>query len=158
MNWWSCFLWGFVATIVLTTIMAGSHGAGLTRMNIPYMMGTMFTANRDKAKLYGFLVHVAAGWLFSLVYAAVFQSLGAASWWQGMLIGLVHASFVLVVGMSLLPGVHPRMANEQHGPTASRQLEPPGFLALNYGMRTPVSVVLAHAVYGAILGGFYRLA
>jgi hypothetical protein len=36
-------------------------------------------------------------------------------------------------------------------------LAPPGFLALNYGKRTPISVVASHLVYGAILGAFYRL-
>jgi hypothetical protein len=59
--------------------------------------------------------------------------------------------------MRLLPGLHPRMASEQHGPTVARQLEPPGFLALNYGMRTPISVVLSHIVFGMILGGYYRV-
>jgi hypothetical protein len=29
-------------------------------------------------------------------------------------------------------------------------------LALNYGYRTPVSVVLSHIAYGVILGVFYR--
>jgi hypothetical protein len=27
---------------------------------------------------------------------------------------------------------------------------------LNYGRRTPASVVVAHTLYGAILGAFYR--
>ena len=72
------------------------------------------------------------------------------------LIGLVHASFVLAAAMPLLPSMHPRMASEQQGPTPTRQLEPPGFLALNYGRRTPASVALAHVLYGAILGAFYR--
>ncbi|MBI4512523.1 MAG: hypothetical protein HY702_00295 [Gemmatimonadetes bacterium] len=39
-----------------------------------------------------------------------------------------------------------------------RALEPPGFLALNYGRQTPLLSLLAHVVYGAVLGGFYRLA
>jgi hypothetical protein len=26
---------------------------------------------------------------------------------------------------------------------------------LHYGWRTPISVLLAHAIFGAILGGFY---
>ena len=47
------------------------------------------------------------------------------------------------------------MASEQRGPTPTRLLEPPGFLALHYGRRTPVIVLAGHAVYGAILGGFY---
>jgi hypothetical protein len=49
------------------------------------------------------------------------------------------------------------MASEEQGPTPTRQLEPPGFLALNYGYRTPLSVIIAHLVYGGILGAFYRL-
>ena len=47
------------------------------------------------------------------------------------------------------------MASEQKGPTVTRQLEPPGFLALNYGYQTPFSVLVAHLIYGTILGIFY---
>lgn len=150
-------LWGFVATVVLTGLMAGSQGLGLTRMNIPFMLGTMFTTDRDRAKLIGFGAHLVNGWLFASVYAAAFQSWQRATWWLGAAIGLVHALFVLVAAMPLLPGMHPRMAAEQQGPTPTRQLEPPGFMALNYGRRTPISVILAHLVYGGILGTFYRL-
>jgi hypothetical protein len=64
---------------------------------------------------------------------------------------------VLTAALPTLPGLHPRMASEQRGPTPTRQLEPPGFLALNYGRRTPLSVVLAHLLYGGILGAFYRV-
>jgi hypothetical protein len=49
------------------------------------------------------------------------------------------------------------MASEQQGPIAMRQLEPPGFLALNYGYQTPLSVLVAHIIYGMILGGFYSI-
>jgi hypothetical protein len=157
MNWGSWLLWGFTATIVLTTISAGAQGLGLTRMNLLHMLGTIFTPNRDKARLYGFGVHVAAGWLFSLIYVLIFQSLGAAGWWRGAVIGLLHAFFVLVVVVGLLPGLHPRMASEQQGPAAQNMLEPPGFLALHYGVQTPLAILLSHTVFGAILGAFYRL-
>ena len=156
MNWSGWLLWGFVATIVLTTLMAGSQGLRLTRMNLPYMLGTMFTPGRDRAKLVGFAVHLVNGWLFSLLYVAAFESWGRATWWLGALIGFVHGSVVLTVGMHVVPGLHPRMASEDQGPTVARQLEPPGFLALNYGVRTPISVMIAHVAFGAILGGFYR--
>ncbi|MFO7156394.1 MAG: hypothetical protein DIU72_007265 [Pseudomonadota bacterium] len=156
MNTSSWLLWGFVGTVVLTTIMAGSQGMRLTRMNIPFMLGTMFTPSRDRAKLVGFLVHLLNGWAFSLVYVAAFHALGRATWWLGLGIGFVHASFVLTAGMQFLPGLHPRMASEHHGPTVVRQLEPPGFLALNYGVRTPVSVLIAHLAFGWILGAGYR--
>ncbi len=157
MNWGGWALWGFVATMLLTTIEAGAQGIGLTRMSLPYIIGTMITPDRDRAKLYGFVLHFLNGWLISLVYVLAFISWGAASWWRGVIAGIAHALFVLVFVMTILPGVHPRMASEQHGPTATRQLEPPGFLGRNYGLRTPVSIILSHALFGAILGAFYRL-
>lgn len=150
-------LWGFASTVVLTSILAGSQGLGLTRMNIPYLLGTIFTPSRDKAKFIGFFLHFANGWMFSLVYVAAFHALGKATWWWGALIGLVQAIFVLTMLMPIFPAMHPRMANEQYGPTVVRQLEPPGFLGWHYGTRTPISVVIAHVVFGAILGGFYTM-
>ena len=157
MNWGGWLLWGFVATVALTTVMAGSQGLRITRMNLPYMLGSMFTPSRDRARLIGFGVHLLDGWIFSLGYVAVFNSWGRATWWAGAALGLLQALFVLTVIMPLLPAVHQRMASEDKGPTVTRQLEPPGFFALNYGYQTPVSVVLAHLIYGAILGACYSL-
>ncbi|HMG99851.1 MAG TPA: hypothetical protein VK555_00495 [Terriglobales bacterium] len=157
MNWESWLLSGFLATLALSTVLSLSQGIGLTRMNIPYLLGTMVTPDRQRAKLYGFVIHIVNGWLFSILYVWIFESQRLATWWFGMLIGLAQALFVLTVGMTLMPSFHPRMASEQHGPNASRQLEPPGFMALNYGFRTPLSVFIAHAAYGAMLGSFYQL-
>src|SRR4029453_9855814 len=155
LNWSSWLLWGFASTVVLTSILAGSQGFGMTRMNIPYLLGTIFTPNRDRAKLIGFFLHFANGWIFSLIYVAVFQILQKSTWWLGGCIGLVHGIFVLKLGLPVLPAFHPRMANEQYGPTVVRQLEPPGFLGLHYGVRTPISIIVAHIIFGIILGAFY---
>lgn len=157
LNLASVLLWGFAATVALTTVMAASQGLGLSRMSIPFLLGTMVTASRDRAMLLGSLLHVANGWLFGIVYAGAFESWGRATWWLGASIGAVHAGFVLTVGMAMLPGLHPRMASEQVAPPAGGVLQPPGFLALNYGERTPLVTLAAHLLYGAILGGFYKL-
>ena len=157
MNWQSWLLWGFIATVVETTIAAAAQSLGLTRMNLPYLLGSMFTQRRDRARLYGLFLHIGFGWVFSLIYVFIFLSLGVAGWWRGAIIGLAHAFFMLVAVMSVLPGVHPRMASEQHGPEAHRILEPPGFMALHYGVGTPLGVVLSHVVFGVILGSFYQL-
>ncbi len=156
MNWGGWLVWGFASTIVLTTLMSSSQGLGLTRMNLPYMLGTMFTADRDRAKLVGVLVHVINGWIFSLIYVAAMAVWGGPTWWKGAAIGLVHSLFVLAAAMPVMPGMHPRMASETRGPTVVRQLEPPGFFGLNYGYRTPLSIVIAHIAFGMILGAFYR--
>jgi uncharacterized membrane protein YagU involved in acid resistance len=157
MNWPSWMFWGFVSTLLMTTMEAGAQALRLTRVDFPFMIGTIFTTDRDRAKIYGFLAHVLNGWAFSLLYVIAFESWHDASWWRGALIGAVHALFVLLVVMSIMPGIHPRMASEQSGPTAARQLEPPGWFGLNYGVRTPISIFLSHIVFGAVLGGFYHL-
>jgi hypothetical protein len=154
-NWGSWLIWGFAGTVILTTVLAGSQGLGLTRMNIPYLLGTIFTSNRDRAKVYGVLLHVLNGWAFSLVYVAAFHAAGLFTWWFGAAVGMVHGAFVLVVVLPVLPGMHPRMASEIRGPTVVRQLEPPGFLGTNYGIQTPISALVAHLIFGAVLGHFY---
>ncbi len=157
MNVGAWLLWGFVGTLVLTTLLAGAQSLRLTRMNIPYLLGTMLTADRDRALVLGFFAHLANGWFFSLLYVAAFHAWGAATPLLGMATGFVHASFVLVAGLPILPSIHPRMAGAYAGPTEMRQLEPPGFLGLHYGFQTPLAAYVAHLVYGAILGGFYPL-
>ena len=155
MSWISWLLWGFVATIVLTTIMAASLGLRLTRMSLPYLLGTLFTPSRDRAKVIGILVHMLDGWIFSLIYVAAFHAWGGPTWWRGVAIGFVHAVFVLTAGMEAIPALHPRMASEHHGPEEPRRLEPPGFLGLHYGVQTPVVILVAHLAFGAVLGVFY---
>ena len=155
MNILSWLIWGFVSTIVLTTLLAGSQGLKWTRMNIPYMLGTMITPNRDRAKIIGIFFHLFNGFVFSLIYIGVFTALHEFHWYIGAILGFIHALFMLAVGLPALPGMHPRMAGEQSGPTVTRQLEPPGFFCLNYGMQTPLSIIIAHVVFGIILGTFY---
>jgi hypothetical protein len=157
MNWPSWLLSGFLATLALSTLLATSQGLGLTRMNLLYLLGTFVTPDREKARLYGFILHLLNGWAFSILYVLVFEAEHLATWWFGGLLGLAHGLFVLTVGMLLMPGIHPRMASEQHGPNANRQLEPPGFMALHYGIQTPLYVGLAHVVFGMIAGSLYHL-
>lgn len=155
MNISSILLWGFASTLILTTMMVGSKYLGLTRMDLPFILGTLFTNGRDKAIRIGFFLHLIMGWLFAFIYAAAMEASGLGYWWFGASIGFVHAAFVLVAGLPMVNSFHPRMSRPYQGPTPGRVLEPPGFLALNYGMGTPVATVLAHLVYGSLLGLFY---
>ncbi|WP_114779177.1 hypothetical protein [Botryobacter ruber] len=156
MNIDNLLLWGFAATLILTTLMAGSKPLGFTRMDIPFLLGTMFTANRNKAPWIGFVSHLVMGWIFAFIYGAAFESAGLHTWWFGLAIGLVHGAFVLAVGLPVFSFLHPRIASPAQGPTPTRQLEPPGFLALNYGKGTPLVTLLAHLIYGSVLGIFYN--
>jgi hypothetical protein len=149
-------VWGFASTLVLTALLAAGQRLRLTRMNLPFLMGTMLTADRDRAKLYGLGLHLLSGLLFSGVYVAAFAAWGRASWWLGGLMGVLHAGFLLLVVLPVLPALHPRMASESQGPTEVKQLEPPGFLGLHYGRRTPLMALASHVVFGVLLGGLFQ--
>ena len=157
MNIADVVVWGFAATLVLTIVLRAGQAFALTRIDLPFVLGLMLTPDRNLAKVYGSLIHLVNGWLFAFVYAAAFETSDTAGIPFGMLVGLVHGTFVTVVAMPLLPLFHPRMASETWGPDPTQQLEPPGNFALNYGASTPVLTLVAHVVYGGILGAFYSL-
>jgi len=157
MNIANILIWGFGATVVLTIIMAVSKPLGLTRIDIPFLLGTLITGNRNKAPFYGLVSHIFIGWIFAFIYAVAFETSALANWWFGLLIGLVHGIFVLSAGLQLVSAFHPRMAHPYQGPSPTKQLQPPGFFALNYGRGTPLVTIVAHIIYGTILGIFYRL-
>ena len=146
---------GFVGTIVLTTGLRVAQELGLTRMDIPLLLGTVFTTDRRRANLIGYAFHFFNGLVFSLLYAFVFFAVDQAGWLFGAVLGLVHAAFAggALVNI-LLPAVHPRMGTRWTDAQATPVLEPPGFLLLNYGRYTAAATILAHIAYGAIVGGF----
>lgn len=147
----------FGATLVLTTMIRFAQAAGFTRIDLPMMLGTILTPDRDRAKVYGTIVHTINGWAFGAIYVAAFHSWRRSNAWLGALIGFVHGVAILVIVIPLLPGAHRRMASDFTGPQPTTGLEPPGFLALNYGRSTAVVTLAAHVVYGAILGRLYRV-
>jgi uncharacterized membrane protein YagU involved in acid resistance len=156
MNWSSSLLAGFVGTLVLTSLEAGAQQLRLTRMSLPYLLGTMVTASRDRAKMIGFLLHLVNGQAIALLYVVIFDATGRTGMVPGAIIGLAHSAVVLLVVVPLLPSIHPRMASEYQGPTAVRQIEPPGPFAIHYGFSTPLMVVVSHVVFGTVIGWLYH--
>ncbi|MGV9733474.1 hypothetical protein ACWDT5_05230 [Rhodococcus aetherivorans] len=152
MDWAGWALFGSVATTALTAVMIAAQLAGYSRLDLPLVLGTVVTADPDRARVVGFFIHLAIGQAFALGYAATFALVHRATWWLGMLLGLLHVAVALTVLLPLLPGVHPRMASHRAGPRSTAVLEPPGLLGLNYGAQTPAVAVAAHLVYGTALG------
>lgn len=159
MNVWGAVAGGFVGTLVLTTALSTASELGLTRMDLPFLLGTIVSPNRTRAKALGYAMHFLAGQLFALVYFGIFSAIGHSGWWLGALFGLVHGLFAGTALVNvLLPVVHPRMGSPSSAAADRPLLEPPGFMMLNYGSRTPLATVVAHVAYGAIVGGFVSLA
>jgi hypothetical protein len=152
---WGALAGGAVGTVVLTSGLRIAQELGWTRMDLPLLLGTAFSDNRDRASLIGYFLHFGNGLLFSLVYYAIFRAVGHAGWGFGAVLGVAHAAFsggVLVE--TLLPAVHPRMGSTWSDAEETPLLEPPGFLLANYGRRTVIWTILVHVAYGAIVGGF----
>ena len=156
MDWQGWALFGLLATTVLTVVMIAAQMAGWTRLDLPLVLGTLVTPDPDRARVAGFFIHLVAGQVFALGYAATFALLDQATWWLGALLGVVHVAVALTVILPLLPGVHPRMASTRAGPANRAVLEPPGLLGLNYGIQTPAVAIVAHVVYGMVLGLLLR--
>jgi hypothetical protein len=159
MSIWGALAGGFAGTLVLTTMLRAANELKLTRMDLPFLLGTALTDKRTRAKASGYVLHFVFGLLFALVYYAIFVAIGHNGWWLGAIFGAVHGLFAASALVNiLLPLVHPRMGSPLTGADTVALIEPPGFLMLNYGLQTPVANLLAHIGYGTIVGGFVSLA
>jgi hypothetical protein len=152
---WGAIVGGLVGTLVLTTVLRATSELGFTRMDIPFLLGTAVTEDRVRAKAIGYALHFVFGLLFALVYLAIFVVIDASGVLLGALFGFVHALFAATALVTvLLPVVHPRMGTGFDAAGSAPLLEPPGFLLLNYGRQTPLVTIVAHVLYGGIVGGF----
>jgi hypothetical protein len=159
MTIWGALAGGFIGTLVLTTALRAANELGVTRVDLPFLLGTAVTRDRARAKALGYVLHLLAGQAFALVYYAIFAAIDTSGWVLGALFGLLHGVVSATALVSvLLPVVHPRMGSPLSAADSSPLLEPPGFLMRNYGRGTPTATVLAHIAYGAIVGGFTALA
>jgi hypothetical protein len=151
-DWAGWLFFGLIATTALTAVMISAQLAGLTRLDLPLVLGAVLTEDPDRARVAGFFIHLVVGQGFALGYAATFTELDRATWWVGALLGVLHGAVALTVILPLLAGVHPRMASHRAGPASTAALEPPGLFALNYGVQTPAVTMAAHLAYGTLLG------
>ncbi len=158
MSFWGTLAGGFVGTLVLTTLLRAASELRLTRIDLPFLLGTIVTADRLRAKALGYLFHFFFGFFFALGYYTVFRALGRAGWSLGAALGLVHGVFIASALVNvLLPVVHPRMGTPLSTIDSEALLEPPGFLMLNYGHGSPLASLVAHVAYGALVGGLAAL-
>ena len=80
MSLWGALAGGFVGTLVLTTALRTANELGLTRVDLPFLLGTAFTGDRARAKALGYLLHLLAGEVFALIYYAIFAAIDTSGW------------------------------------------------------------------------------
>jgi hypothetical protein len=149
---------GFVATLVMTTIMRAASELALTRMDLALLLGTAVTENRRKARAIGYVFHFVVGIGFAAAYGEFFAITGRTGWWIGALLGALHAIFNGTVLVNvLLPVVHPRIATPETAANEIALIEPPGFLMLNYGRSTFLVMLAAQIAYGIVVALIIRI-
>jgi hypothetical protein len=155
MSVWGALAGGLVGTMVISVGLAFGQAMGWSRMDLPLLLGTVYSEDRNRARAIGWGIHFVLGLLFSLVYAAIFAAVGHAGWWFGLALGAVHAAFAGgPLPNLILPAVHPRMGRPWSDARDTPLLEPPGLMLVNYGAGTAVLTTVLHLAYGAIVGGF----
>lgn len=135
---------GFIAWIAFNLVMAMAPLMGVD-MNVPAMLGGMFGMN---SLAMGWVLHLMIGLILGLIYAYGLAShLPGAPWVRGLLYGILPWLAMMVVVAPMLPLVSPSMSKM-----------PPGFFLANMGMIAPVGGLIAHLVFGAVLGAMYGAA
>jgi hypothetical protein len=132
------------------------RAVGMTRMNFLEILGTMMAPSGSKATVYsvGLALHLMASAAFGLAYAGLLHAIGVSSVGQaagwGFAIGAAHGVVVLMVLPMMLNAMHPlirKQATDRPGPALT-----------GFGGGTPVGSVMAHIVFGVVVGAVYAAA
>jgi hypothetical protein len=137
---------GLVASILLSALIFLGPAFGLRFVDIPGLLGGLFTANAAIAFGVGFL-------LFFIPGVIVFPSLLAVYWYQlpGPNIGFIGGALkglLLGIGLWLLTGLLLPLL----GAINQLAIAGPGFFALDYGLPTALGFLAAYLIYGLALG------
>ncbi|MDP0500573.1 MAG: hypothetical protein Q7P63_10780 [Verrucomicrobiota bacterium JB022] len=146
MKYGNAFFAGVVGALAFTLVVSLLRLIGLP-LNLGLTVGTLFGFEPEVAFWPGFCIHLVAGGVFGLVYAAIFEyGSHRAGVGPGALIGAIHG---VLSGLSMLamPLIHPQMPDV---------LPAPGAFAINYGFWSAVVYFGMHVAFGAIVGHLYR--
>jgi hypothetical protein len=139
---------GLAGTLAMTALMYAAPLVGFPPMDLATMLGTLFVSEMNTAFQVGMAIHLVIGSIIlALVYAAIYRWLPGEPWVRGATWGFMLFILANAVVTPLMGAIHPMIV--------SGQMPAPGFFALNMGVLAPIGSLIAHLVYGGILGGVY---
>jgi len=144
-DWAGWAIFGLIATSALTAVLIGAQLSGLTRLDLPLMLGTLLMADPDRARVAGFFLHLVNGQGLALGYAAVFAATDEARWWAGARRAprRAHAATMVTVTVLILAGIVVRVAAFRDEPST------PG-LALVLTLAAAALTVIGGSIGGSI--------
>ena len=128
---------GVLGTLVMSALQLLPAQLGYTRMEVIRAAGTYFTGDRETAFMPGMAMHFAAGIFFAYCYYFGFAFVGGGlslDALTGLFVGVVHGVVVMLIVAIAVLEHHPM--ERYHSRSAM----------------TGFSQVLAHAVYGSVVG------
>ena len=72
----AALLGGFIGTLVLTTTLTAASALRITRMDIPFLLGTAWTQDRTRARVLGYALLFAGTTLVNVLLPAVHPRMG----------------------------------------------------------------------------------
>jgi hypothetical protein len=147
MKYGQAFAAGVIGAIVMTIITIMARAMGMPA-NLEMMLGTMLGSPPSAmAWVMGLIIHLVAGGVFALIYAAGFEYwIHHASWLVGLGFGVIHTLFSGLVVLGMLPAIHPLVPE---------MMPAPGVFMVNLGTKGVVAFAVLHLIYGAIVGAMY---
>ncbi len=156
---------GLAGAIAMAVLMKIGSSMGMSKMpDMAVIQGAMFTDDERTAKRIGMFTHliVMGAVAFGSAYAALFAVFGTASWLAGIAIGVVHGAVAGAVGMPMMGSMHPRMKRVEFlggamlcSDVSGLRIAEPGFFGRNYGVGTPMGLIMGHAGYGLMVALVY---
>lgn len=145
---WATVVWsGFAATVLSAAVFWAFRSFEWTRFSPSTLLGCLFFEDPTipLTETVGFVLLVLLGsTVVPAAYGLLMGAVGGPGWGTGVAVGALHG----VVTTAALPWAARATRCVRAG-----FLTQPGHMGLAWGRATPASVVVGHAVYGAILGG-----
>lgn len=150
MNWLLAAGAGVVGAIAMTIMTDVSRAMGLIEANMSRYQGCLVTGRAEGGSALGagLIFHLMMGAVLALGYAVIFRTIGEATWWAGAIIGFVHW---IVAGLAF------PLMDRANACVSDGRIRGFGVMGRNYGVMMIIGLLMGHVVYGAIVGGIYRV-
>jgi len=88
---------GSTGRMAMLLLIYGGPLIGLPRIDVVSALGSLAAPNKQDAVTLGGAIHFTMGILFAIIYASLWSlGIGSATWWWGLIFGLVHGMLVIV--------------------------------------------------------------
>ncbi len=147
-EFWPAVFAGIIGGLVMYGMRLTMKTAGIDlKMDMMRMRGTMVNVHGGAGRAVGMLIHLGGSGLIAVIYAWLFDLLGARDhlWLWGLLGGAIHWVFAGLF-LAMVPAMHPEIPERR---------PVPGAFARNFGVPDVPGFLMGHVLYGVVVGILY---